>query len=267
MKIETIMVTPALATEWLASSNTHNRNIRPNAVNAYAADMEAGRWLHNGDAIRFAADGTLLDGQHRLLAIVQSRCSISSVVISGLAREAQEVMDGGRKRTLGDVLTLRGEANTRALAAGLRRIVGYELYGGDSSSAWKAHPTTQQMLAGLDRHPEIRDYARRASSFRMVGIPSAVGMYAMWRLYAVDAEDAEDFFYRLETGTDLGDTHPIRALRRVLLGDTVRRRHDNARTQCALVFKAWNKYRDGEATQLLAWKSGGAAPEPFPEPK
>jgi hypothetical protein len=265
MKVETMKVTPAIAERWL-TSNTHNRNIRLAAVNAYAADMEAGRWLPSGDAIRFAADGTLLDGQHRLLAIVQSGVTISAVVISGLAPETQEVMDGGTKRTLADVLALRGEVNTRQLAAGLRRITAYEVYGGDSASAWKAAPTAQQMLAALARHPETRDYARRASTLRLAGIPSSVGIYAMWRLNAIDAEDAEDFFYRVESGIGLEDNHPILALRRVLLGD-VRQRHDNARMQCALIFKAWNKYRDGDPIQVLGWKSGGATPEAFPEPK
>lgn len=265
MNVKTMMVTPALAAEWL-DANTHNRNIRRAAVNAYAADMEAGRWLSSGDAIRFAADGTLLDGQHRLLAVIQSGASITAVVISGLAPEAQEVMDGGAKRTLSDVLGLRGEINTRYLAAGLRRIVSYELYGGDSAGAWKANPTAQQMLAGLERHPEVRDYARRASAMLHVGIPSSVSIYAMWRLYAIDVEDAGDFFYRVTHGTELRDLDPILALRRVLMGEMANR-HANARMVCALTFKAWNKYRDGDPVQILGWKSGGAAPESFPEPK
>ena len=68
---EVVMVTPELAAEWL-THNTHNRGLKPIAIKRFAEDMTTGDWQWNGESIRFAADGTLLDGQNRLHAIVDS---------------------------------------------------------------------------------------------------------------------------------------------------------------------------------------------------
>ena len=65
--VQLVEITPELAHEWLGF-NTHNRNIRQRIVTAYAADMTGGDWQWNGESIKFAEDGTLLDGQHRLAA-------------------------------------------------------------------------------------------------------------------------------------------------------------------------------------------------------
>ncbi|MDO0930218.1 hypothetical protein QQY66_00225 [Streptomyces sp. DG2A-72] len=62
LRIGPVDVSPALARHWLTEHNTHNRSLRPRVVAAYARDMHAGRWMDNGETIKFAADGTLLDG-------------------------------------------------------------------------------------------------------------------------------------------------------------------------------------------------------------
>ncbi len=126
-------ITPELAKKWL-SQNTHNRNLRERVVNGYAADMRDGNWVEDGQSIKFAKGdvvlldnppihgGPLLDGQHRLSAIVTADATIRMLVVSNLPDSTQEVMDTGAKRVLGDVLKLRGEAYAITLAATLMRV-------------------------------------------------------------------------------------------------------------------------------------------------
>lgn len=64
LTMDEVLVTPELAAEWL-NHNTRNREKRPKRIAAYARDMAAGRWRRSGEAIKFAPDGTLLDGQNR----------------------------------------------------------------------------------------------------------------------------------------------------------------------------------------------------------
>lgn len=64
-------ISPDLARDLLAK-NPHNRNLRVRRVEQLAGAMTRGEWVFNGDAIRIADSGMLLDGQHRLAAIVRS---------------------------------------------------------------------------------------------------------------------------------------------------------------------------------------------------
>lgn len=88
-------VTPELAESWLAR-NTANRRMRRATAEAYARDMESGDWRENGDAICFAVDGTLLDGQHRLTAVVLSGISVPLLIVRDLPRETQDTKDDYR---------------------------------------------------------------------------------------------------------------------------------------------------------------------------
>lgn len=108
-------MTPEWAQELLAH-NTHNRTLRKNLVDAYARDMQAGRWRYNGETIKINETQVIDDGQHRLLACVKSGCSFEVLLVTGLPVGTQETMDAGAKRTFADVLRLRGEHNYGALA-------------------------------------------------------------------------------------------------------------------------------------------------------
>ena len=84
--------------EWLGF-NTHNRNLRQRQCSASCTstrpDMEAGNWQWNGESIKFAEDGTLLDGQHRLAAIAESGVTLPVLVVRGLPNETQETAVDG----------------------------------------------------------------------------------------------------------------------------------------------------------------------------
>lgn len=84
-----IDVTPELARVWLRA-NTRNRNTRERAVTEYARDMVAGHWNLNGEAIKFAYDGSLLDGQHRLRAVIEADATVQMLVVVGLPRRRRK---------------------------------------------------------------------------------------------------------------------------------------------------------------------------------
>ncbi|MFD0393422.1 hypothetical protein ACFQ3Z_16450 [Streptomyces nogalater] len=121
VKAEFVVITPDVARDMLRR-NTHNRPIRQNRVNANVRMMLAGQWDVNGEAVKIAHDGTILDGQHRLLAVVKSGVTITTLVVTGLPLKAQDTMDGGAKRTAGDVFALRGEHNSAILASVARKV-------------------------------------------------------------------------------------------------------------------------------------------------
>lgn len=99
------IITPEIAKNYLAF-NSKNRNMRKSVVTQYAKDMAAGKWELTHQGIAFNCDGTLLDGQHRLAAVVESNCPVQMMVTRGVDSKTQIVMDDHAKRTAGDAIGL-----------------------------------------------------------------------------------------------------------------------------------------------------------------
>lgn len=104
MTASVIDVTPQLAKMWL-ENNKSNRSIREATVRAYAEDMASGGWQLNGEGIMFDASGNLINGQHRLSAIVRSNCTIPMLVLRNVSAS---IYDVGASRSPADILQLEG---------------------------------------------------------------------------------------------------------------------------------------------------------------
>jgi hypothetical protein len=112
VKLSFCRVTPELAAEWL-NRNPKNRRVKKKTVDAYAMDMRNGAWLPTHQGIAFDATGKLLDGQHRLLAIVQSKHPVTMLVTHGWPpanggkHKTMDAVDRGVARSLADQLHLQ----------------------------------------------------------------------------------------------------------------------------------------------------------------
>jgi len=101
--IETI--TPEYASEVLRLQNGRNRTIREYRVVNLAFAMENGQWkTESNDAICFDTNGQLINGQHRLSAVVLTGKPIEMLVGRNLPSESFSVIDTGAKRTGADFL-------------------------------------------------------------------------------------------------------------------------------------------------------------------
>lgn len=111
-------ITPDLARIYLDKMG-ENRTVSPPKVNAYADDMRSGNWFLNGEGIKFNDLGVLVDGQHRLLAIIRANKSVEMVVVRGIDSSV-ELFDKGRPRTTSDTLRIGGmekELSSNSLVA------------------------------------------------------------------------------------------------------------------------------------------------------
>lgn len=257
-------ITPKLAAEWL-SRNTHNRGIKPRVVDKYAAAMSRGEWVLNGEAIKFNGI-ELLDGQHRLAAVVASGVTIDSLVVEGLPASVQDSLDHHVPRTLGDVLSLHGEKNASDLASALTNLFRIEM---DKESS-TLFPSAPQALDLLERHPAVRESVHIGGQVNTrLGTPRGMTAAMHYVFASIDAEDAEAFFARLIDGQGLKAGSPIllyrewclRELRNVGIAG---RRPAVSRVQAFMV-KAWNGWRRNQDMKILKWNVGGANPEPFPK--
>jgi hypothetical protein len=94
-------ISPAAAKELLAT-NDGNRRLRPNVVAPYAEVIRAGDWLITPEPIVIASSGRLLNGQHRLNAIIEAGITVYMFVVRGVAEEAFPAIDRGVSRSFAD---------------------------------------------------------------------------------------------------------------------------------------------------------------------
>lgn len=257
--IERVTPTGARA---ILRGNRHNRNMRPPRVRELAGAMQRGEWELNGETIKIASDGTLLDGQHRLAAVIESGVAIETVVMRGLPPEAQETVDTGRRRRVADVLTIAGYPDAHALAAALNVLHRYRT-GQRIDFSRAAAPTPQQALSLLEEAPEIIDSVRVARRVtKEIGGP--IGVFAALHcvFHEIYPAEANEFFARLEDGVELQRGDPIWHLRRHVLRPRVDRSYAQSPMHVtALTIKAFNLRRTRRSIDLLSYK----ATERFPE--
>lgn len=250
-------VTPELAEEWLGK-NLANRGIRSRVIDGYARDMKNGAWQLTGEPIKFSHNGRLLDGQHRLCAVIEAGSAVRMLIVRGLPDSAQSVMDSGAKRTASDALRLRGEQWTTALAAAARLAIAYTA---GSALEGKAVATTHtEILVFVDANPDLREAVALATHYRNgIDMPQSVLSLSCWVLTKVDAEGCAIFTAQLAEKTHLKKGDAILALVN-RLGEIRRtgRRATNS-DYLSLVFRAWNYYwRKNESVQTLPLRKGGA---------
>ena len=123
---EIIEVTSDVAYRWL-EGNTHNRPVNDAHVKRLAADIRANRWRLTHQGIAFDTEGLLIDGQHRLWAVIEAGIPVRMRVFFNEPPENKSVVDSGQRRSNLDILNITGEvckvtskhlATLRAMLAG-----------------------------------------------------------------------------------------------------------------------------------------------------
>lgn len=99
-------VTPDQAALWLSKS-AKNRKMSARRVGLYAAAMKRGDWMLTNQGIAIDEFGMLIDGQHRLQAIVDAQTPVQLLVIRATPNKSQLVIDQGYKRLPHDQVGLR----------------------------------------------------------------------------------------------------------------------------------------------------------------
>lgn len=102
-----VAVTPLMAEEWLKMNTLgehSNRKFRATHANTFAQEMRAGQWRLTHQGIAFGTSGRLLDGQHRLTAIIESQTTQPMLVFINAPEDTFDNFDRGASRNMADVL-------------------------------------------------------------------------------------------------------------------------------------------------------------------
>jgi hypothetical protein len=249
IKYEMVSVTPEIASAWLGQ-NHGNRNQRRHKVDQYARDLAAGTWMTTGDPIRFDWNDRLIDGQHRLEAVVSSGVTMFTLVVRGLDPRVQDVLDQGAKRSAADALIFNGASGVATIIAAAANVADAVETGRVSryGDAVKANLTNSEVLDWYSDNRDIEHAAVFASKIaRKIKCTPSPLAYAIFRTEQQDATVAFNFFNDLSELRTNGKGDP-----RFALLDALRRLDDKgasaktAGSQLSLIFRAWNAHRAGK---------------------
>lgn len=130
-------VTPSTAQAMLETNTEHNRTVSRAHIDRLVNAMRAGLFIGDatGETIKFAEINgrhTLIDGQHRLQAIVQSGVTMKLWVARGLDPDAFKLIDQGKPRTLDDMMVIGGTPfteNTKVYSSAGRMLFKEDVTG------------------------------------------------------------------------------------------------------------------------------------------
>lgn len=265
--VERTLITPDIAHEMLKYNEPtealRNRPVTQSLVDIYATAMLDGRWHFTGDTIRFSQNMRLLDGQHRLLAVVASGVSIDALVAYGLPDETFAYIDIGKKRTTGDIFHIEGIPNSALMAAAVKFVVGYE-------SGWFSKASIGNLSELIDNASLVDAYRTRMDIQESAVIghlfakcklaPPAIMTGVHYLCAQKNRTKADEFFTSVATGEELKAKSPAFQLRKRLMTNVVEHERLGRKTIAAFAIKGWNAVRSGQEIRIFKF----AADESFP---
>jgi hypothetical protein len=225
----------------LLEKNVFNRRITPQYLNILIGAMERGEWKFNGDSIRIDKQGRVLDGQHRLQAVLRTGITIRVIMIEGLDPEVMDTIDVGKRRNFADILSISGHKNVHETASALRKIE--QCLVGKGNAKRLTIVQLENMLKGdwADIVTKVQ-YCRTCP--RYVAPCSAVA--AAYALFSrVNKVHAKRFIDGLTFGEGI-DRTAIKVLREQLMNNKTASHRYHTKQLMAVIIVAWEAYRKGQ---------------------
>jgi len=260
--LEIIKISPEMATR-LLELNTLNRPLSEVHVQRIAKQIKDGKWRFNGDTIKIADTNDVLDGQHRLWAIIEARKPIETVIVRGIKRDAFSTIDTVRRmRSGGDVLALAGAQRHRNVSASaLAWLLRWQRDTLTDYRAPKNKIENSDIEVAFEAHPRIVTAVERAMKLRGLANVSTMA-FIFYILTNRDMELAERMMHTLENPAGVAINDPFFRLRTYFTLD--HHRPKDALMTIALAFKAINAAAAGKPVEKLMWRNQGDHPEEFP---
>lgn len=249
MRIEQVMMSPEAAAKIL-KSNDRNRSPSEALIASLAAQMKSGAWKLNGETIIIDRNGQLMDGQHRLAAVVVANVPIPMLVVYDAEPAVFTTIDTGRSRKNSDFMSALGHKQPARLAA-------------VAATVWKMYweiPTQSKRPADyaiqiIDRYPSMEGWISRYGASKTVRTLVPAGSLVPGLVYLSDIANLPDVAASLIDGLDRGmnlkDGDPVLALRNRMISWRGAGGHTNVASIWPGVAKTINALEAGETLVKL----------------
>lgn len=231
IKSKLMEITPDVAKKFL-TRNTRNRDLRERLVESYANDMRNGNWLVNHQGIAFNENGDLIDGQHRLHAVVKSGVTVWMFVVKGLSDTVQngvllstmDTVDAHKPRSVADHLSINHGLDNSALQVATARMVV------DIVCGYTGRITTPQAVKILTVYGKAIQHVVELSQM-LPRLRSAPILGAFAFAYTTHPAQVDSFVMAFYSGADLKTGSPVLTLRNHMLHQPNTSRNSTTRSR------------------------------------
>lgn len=248
-----VKITPAIADDWLENRNlAANRNMSEHVAAKYAKEMAEGRWLFTHQGIAFDTEGWLIDGQHRLRAIVLSGTAVEMFVVPDCDAATFAVLDNGYKRQAAHLIQSPG-SRVVAAAARILAVVTGEFAGVHvKDGVYDTQMPTDVIIRVVEAWPELAElYTPVDACYRYsrVNRPMHLAVLAQ-AMRTRHRKSMGDWFDGLTEGAGLAANDPRLLLRNRFIRDSKQLNPERGLTY-NLIAKAWNAHATGRPLGVL----------------
>lgn len=242
--VETRLVTPEMAEEWLQRFNTENRKIQRSHVEMIIRDIKEGNWMVNAQPICFTGDPDdpdaegkvrLLNGQHRLEACKNSEIPIEIPIAKNIPEAAFATYDIHAKKAV-KASGSAAKTDDRVLKAAAKIMwrvdQGYP-------STYRITPSASELMKTIQAHPHLADgfaRSRRMKEFASAGVMT----YMIYLVTQEHPEIGQQFLDDLESGEGLERGNPVIKARTHAIGQRGKRTRNETLKDLE---SAWNEYK------------------------
>ncbi len=168
MDTQVVLVTPELAEQYLLA-HVKNRPLRRKHVDDIAAAITRGEWIPSHLGVAFDTRGHLIDGRHRLHAIIKAGIPVALNVSFNCAPESYKIIDTNLRRQMSDII---GRSTAYAASLRLFHQLDTNSWSGHNITATQIEETSVWAAPLLDRVFDASNSMRRGltSAATIVGV-------------------------------------------------------------------------------------------------
>lgn len=245
-----------------------NRPLSAARVSDYCRQIDDGLWVHTGQPIIISKSGRLLDGQHRLHAIIQSNRAVNIDVRFGAPDDAFSVIDIGKPRSVADIFSIHKVKDPSLMAAATRWVLAIE---NDEIHGKNTHDFRTKLNPGeyyeeFISRKKLDDSRRIAWLFKRERLLQPALAVALHYLCSRrNPTLADEFFENIAGGFGFKSKRSADyTLYRKLVKNLGATEKLPAFVLAAFVVKGWNAFRDGRNFTTYRWQTERDPDEPFP---
>ena len=264
-----MLITPSIAKIMLANNTKFNRNINEKKLSNYSKYMKDNIWnQQNPEMIIFTKDFQLIEGQHRLLAVIKSNNPTMFYVYNDACQSIFDVLNTGKNRNSKDIFSINGvllPGKKSACSSVLNKLnnkfsligrgLNYENIISTPHCLYEYYIDRRIYIEKVDYHIKITGFT--AGSY-------IHGVYAYLLQFEKD-DLVFDFFNKLQDGTNMEKDNPIMVLRDTYICDLIkskRIRMSNSE-KLAKLLKAFYLYAKGSTSKIIRYSDHGSYDFPY----
>lgn len=248
-----------------------NRRSQPHLIDKYVDLILNDGWNPGHQGIAFDTEGFLVDGAHRLKAIVKADAVEPGIAVAlqitiNLPVEAMRDVDTVRRRSLSDRLTMKGYANSNIISAMGRITYLYANAQFDTPDPryWEhSRPSRNVLEDFIDANRESMAASARIGTRSNLLTGTALAAAHWICTQAHPNADMATFLDQLSDGENIGRGNPVFALRRFAVNGRAKGTLPDTWEQVAFIIKAFAAHRQGNVVDTATFRP---YQEVFPKP-